>query len=537
MTVTVDPADAPARQHRAWPLQAYFAVLVAVFVVAAAAAAVYVHVQSGHDERQAATADARFSARTAAGQLGEDMGLVKTTVRNLAANPQVAKGLAHPAGCTLTFGNGGADASHLEILQATGKSVCTSRHLPGATKADYAGASWLAAARRGPIFRAPVADPLTHTIVALTVYPLAGGKGFVAGFVDLRPLGPKLATLYGGGNRNVFLVTTSDNKRVVARSLDPGRWVGASLAGTSFAAGSRGPERRDLVGKTRIFQQATVPGLGWKLYVGIDKADAVAAGSRLEHRQLWIIVIGLLGILLASLLVYRRVARPIELLGAAVRASGSNSPRAPVPTRGPSEVAALADDINGLIASANRESLERRRAEEQVGMLAAIVESTQDAVIGKSLDGTIESWNAGAEGMYGYTVAEAAGQSIAFIMAPDVVGELPSMLERVSQGKAIEDMETVHIRKDGQAIDVSLTISPIKARRRRRGGSVDDRARHRRPHACGARPAAVGGELSPALRATSRADVALRPGDASVPRRQRGGGRELRLHRSRSSCR
>jgi two-component system cell cycle sensor histidine kinase/response regulator CckA len=457
------PHDPGERRRHAWPLQAYFAVLVAVFIVAAAAAAVFVHIQANRDARQAATADARFAAKTAAGQLGEQIALVKASAADLAANPQIVNSLAHPAGCTLTFGNGGADTSHLEILDANGKSVCTSRHLAAAPSADYSSAAWLARARQAPIFAAPVADPPTHSIVAVSVYPFAGGKGFVAGFVDLLPVGPKLASLYSGGRRVVFLVTTRDRKTVVARSIDPHRWVGASLARVSFAATS-GAEGRDLDGTVRLFEQATVPGTGWKFYVGIDKAEAVAAGRRLERRQLWIIVGGLIGILLASLLVYRRVARPIEQLGAAVRASGDSSPRAPVPAAGPAEVSALADDINGLISSVNQESLERLRAEEQVGTLAAIVESTQEAVIAKSLDGTIETWNAGAERLYGYTAAEAVGRNVAFLTPPDQQDEAAPLLERLARGESIVDLETVRIRKDGETIDVSLTISPIRAR-------------------------------------------------------------------------
>jgi two-component system cell cycle sensor histidine kinase/response regulator CckA len=450
------------KRRHAWPLQAYFAVLVALFVVAAAAAAVFVHVQANRDARQAAATDARFAAKTAAGQLGRDIGLVKAAAANLAANPQIANTLAHPAGCTLSFGSGGADRSHLEILDATGTSVCTSRHSAGAAIADYAGAAWLAEARRGPVFSAPVADSLTRRPVALVAYPFAGGKGFVAGFVDLRPLGPHLASQYSGGRKVVFLVTSRDGRKIVARSIDPKRWVGASLPAASSA--SNGTEGRDLDGTMRLYQQATVPGVGWRFFVGIDKAEAVAAGKRLEQRQLLIIVAGLIGVLLASLLVYRRVARPIELLGAAVRASGSHGPRAPVSTGGPAEVAALADDINGLISSVNQESAERRRAEEQVSRLAAIVESTQDAIIGKSLDGTIESWNAGAERMYGYTAAEAVGKNVSFLMSPEHATELPSILERLARGEAIVDMETARIRKDGTSIDVSLTISPTRAR-------------------------------------------------------------------------
>ena len=93
---------------------------------------------------------------------------------------------------------------------------------------------------------------------------------------------------------------------------------------------------------------------------------------------------------------------------------------------------------------------------------AAIVESSDDAIIGKSLDGTITSWNAGAERLYGYSAAEAIGQSISLIAPPDRPDEVPALLERIKRGESVDHYETVHIRKDGQRIDVSLTVSPIK---------------------------------------------------------------------------
>jgi two-component system cell cycle sensor histidine kinase/response regulator CckA len=461
------PAAGDGNRRRTWPLRAYFALLLGLFVVAAGAAAIYVHVQANRDARHAAAADARFAATTAATQLGQEITLVRASAANLASNPQIAATIAHPAGCTLTFGSGGADRSHLEILDASGRSVCTSRHEGARKVADYRGVTWLSKARRGPIFLAPVKDPLTGRFVALSVHPF-GSKGFVAGFVDLVPLGPQLAKLYGAGHPVVFTVTTPDMKKVVARSIDPKRWVGASLPGPASGRSPNVSEGRDLDGTVRLFQHATVPGVGWTFYVGIDKTQAVAAGKRLEERQLEIIIFGLLATLLGALLVYRRVVRPIERLGAAVRTSGAHAPHAPVAVEGPAEVAALADDINGLISSVNEESLERQRAEKQVGMLAALVESSQDAIIGKSLDGTIESWNTGAERMYGYTAAEAVGRNISFLSPSDRVDEVPAMLEQLGRGEAIEDMETVRIRKDGEPIDVSLTISPTRAR----GGDI-----------------------------------------------------------------
>jgi PAS domain S-box-containing protein len=100
--------------------------------------------------------------------------------------------------------------------------------------------------------------------------------------------------------------------------------------------------------------------------------------------------------------------------------------------------------------------------------LAAIVESSDDAIIGKTLDGTIISWNRGAERIYGYSPSEAIGRSISMLVPPDRPDELPKILARLREGKRIDHYQTVRVRKDGQRIDVSVTISPV----RRKSGEI-----------------------------------------------------------------
>ena len=105
---------------------------------------------------------------------------------------------------------------------------------------------------------------------------------------------------------------------------------------------------------------------------------------------------------------------------------------------------------------------EKKRAEERIRELGAIVESSDDAILAKTLDGIITRWNKGAEKLYGYTESEAIGQHISILAPPARYDELPEILCRLARGEALNHYETVRRRKDGREIQVSLTISPIR---------------------------------------------------------------------------
>jgi PAS domain S-box-containing protein len=94
--------------------------------------------------------------------------------------------------------------------------------------------------------------------------------------------------------------------------------------------------------------------------------------------------------------------------------------------------------------------------------LASIVSSCSDAIIGKTLQGTVVSWNNGAEKLYGYTAAEMVGRPIT-LLCPDYRPEdLTEAMDRIRQGEKVEQLETVRVRKDGAPVEVSLVVSPIK---------------------------------------------------------------------------
>ncbi|HVG21980.1 MAG TPA: PAS domain S-box protein [Blastocatellia bacterium] len=104
----------------------------------------------------------------------------------------------------------------------------------------------------------------------------------------------------------------------------------------------------------------------------------------------------------------------------------------------------------------------RKRAEEASAHLAAIVESSDDAIVSKDLQGTITSWNKGAEKLFGYTVAEAVGRPVTMLIPSQYIDEEPRILEKIRRGETIDHYETVRQRKDGSLVDISLTVSPIR---------------------------------------------------------------------------
>ena len=105
---------------------------------------------------------------------------------------------------------------------------------------------------------------------------------------------------------------------------------------------------------------------------------------------------------------------------------------------------------------------ERKLAERAALLLGAIVDSSDDAIISKNLDGTITSWNKGAERVFGYTAEETIGQPVIMLIPPDRLQEEPDILARLKRGERVDHFETVRRRKDGTLIDISLTISPVK---------------------------------------------------------------------------
>ncbi|MFZ2445612.1 MAG: PAS domain S-box protein [Syntrophobacteraceae bacterium] len=130
----------------------------------------------------------------------------------------------------------------------------------------------------------------------------------------------------------------------------------------------------------------------------------------------------------------------------------------------PVEVSSRGMTLQGkrTLVSVVRDITERKRAREVRNRLAAIVEGSEDAIISKTLDGTITSWNGGSEIVYGYSAEEAVGRPINLLIPPDRGDEMRDVLEKIARGERIVQYETERLRRDGRRISVSLSVSPIR---------------------------------------------------------------------------
>jgi PAS domain S-box-containing protein len=225
------------------------------------------------------------------------------------------------------------------------------------------------------------------------------------------------------------------------------------------------------------FAPAMLSGSEWVAVIeAVPNAAFMAPAAAIRNSS---ILVGLIAVLCAAalaLLIARSLTRPIVELTRAVEAAPRDGMAAiPVAAGGETGVLARAfahvmDEANAKTVALEREVEEHRRTiaardhhAERERLFSAAVESSNDAIITMSLDGTITGWNSAAERLFGYTAAEAAGKNISLIIPADRLSEVQDTVRRIGWGESIEHNETVRLRKDGSLVEVSLSISPIKA--------------------------------------------------------------------------
>jgi len=275
----------------------------------------------------------------------------------------------------------------------------------------------------------------------------------------------------------------------VARSREHEQWLAkpasealrALMAGGSEGAGPS----VTLEGQQIYAAFSRSPTTGWSVAAGLPR-EAIDGPVRRSYLTVGLgLALSLALGLLASSLAARSVSRPIDALRLAAQAVGRGE-RSPPPSTGLPEVREVADALvsahaarekqleaeraaradaeaashakDELLAAQQREDVSARR-------LAAIVDSSDDAIVSKTLDGVVTSWNPAAERMFGYPAAEAIGRHITLIIPTERRAEEDEVLARIRRGQKIDHFDTVRVAKDGRRIEISLTVSPVRSSR------------------------------------------------------------------------
>ncbi|MET0706643.1 MAG: PAS domain S-box protein, partial [Tardiphaga sp.] len=288
-------------------------------------------------------------------------------------------------------------------------------------------------------------------------------------------------TIYVVNKQGDYLIHPNRSREFGALLGKPNDWKAdfphlASQAGATQGSTDIVPDQAARPGGIAL-APALLAGVEW---VGViesaPNAVIMAPAASIRNTSLLVGGIAVLSAAVLALLIARSLTRPIVQLTEAVQGVASNKKIAiPVEARGETGVLARAfahafKEINAKTAALQQEVQEHRRTEaardhhaEREQLFSAAVESSNDAIITASLDGTITGWNSAAERLFGYSAAEATGKNITLLVPEDRLPELQDALRRIGWGESIEHSETERLRKGGQRIQVSLSISPIKS--------------------------------------------------------------------------
>jgi PAS domain S-box-containing protein len=335
-----------------------------------------------------------------------------------------------------------------------------------------------------------IETPHVPTLRVATTVLTPSGKPFGIAIinVDMRPAFDRVRSavrqggqIYVVNKRSDYLVDPDPMREFGSQLGKPTNWQSdfpylASLAGATQAVAYVVPDQAGRPGGAAL-APALLAGKEWVAVIEtVPNAVFMAPAAAIRQTTM---LVGLIAVLCAAalaVLVARSLTGPIRRLTAAVEGTSSNSPIA-VPVDARSETGVLARAFARMMSEANakttaleREVLEHRRTEAardhyaaRERIFSAAVESSNDSVVTYTLDGTISGWNPAAERLYGYSAAEVVGSNIYRLVDPDRSNETDDNLRRTARGEAVEPFETVRRRKDGSAVEISLSVSPIKA--------------------------------------------------------------------------
>jgi len=450
---------------RGWSLRQYVSLFIAVLLGVAALAAIAVRAMGEQDARQSAQADATFAAQRVATQLKSGFDQIQSLSVPVVKNPGLAQAFADPTACRIGYAPiAPFSTGHIDLVRLDGSVVCSSgRSIISGPSWNYAGQPWLLSA--DPIVVSPVVDAETGNEVVVISYPIPGLGAFVW-LLDVAPLGPHLASEFGSGVHQLeFLITSSDGRLVVARSIEPARWVASNLSSTAFVRTTDPATRSDLNGTRRIYASTVIEPAGWHVYVGADELAALSTADQVANRGLAIILAGMGVMLIGVFVVYRRIAEPVRRLSLVMRGTTAGLAVNAVAGTGAAEVTGLAEDFDRLMATVKDELAVRLSGEN-----AALVSERNYRMLFQGhpqpmwlYDVTTLAFlevNDAAVERYGYSREEFLAMTIKDIRPPQ---DVPKFLELTAElSPAIERTGPWrHRLKDGTYIQVLITSHPV----------------------------------------------------------------------------
>jgi PAS domain S-box-containing protein len=306
--------------------------------------------------------------------------------------------------------------------------------------------------------------------------------------VDMRPIFNHLrasmrpgAQLYVVNSKGEYLFHPDPQKEFASKRGVTARWQDdfPSLAAAINTTRSFAHIVQDEHGRPGgvAFAPALLAGQEWVAVIEtIPNTAFMAPALAIRKTALQVGLIAMLAAAALAFVVARSLTRPVNQLTAAIEGIGRGEHvRIPVDAGGETGVLARAffrvlDEVRAKTAELEREVQEHYLTEAardhfaaRERLYSAAVESSSDAIVTNSLDGTITAWNPAAERIFGYPAEEAVGQDIDMIVPPDRIGEAREILERIGRGERIQQYETVRLCKDGALIEVALSVSPIKS--------------------------------------------------------------------------
>lgn len=337
----------------------------------------------------------------------------------------------------------------MNLLRPFGSPLPISREMEAIKKVSETGRPFVTNLFRGTVaekYLIGVDVPVIRDGKVRYVLAASGSPAFLASLLSQERPSPD------------WHITVIDrNKTIIAGTHNIDRLLGkpaASLFGAKSDEGRKAISRRVLPEGLDAYVALHRSELsGWTVAV----AAPLSSLDSLVRRSIMLLLFGGTALLLAGIFLAvvfgRRIANSISALANSAAALGRGET--------PKTIASPISEVNQVAWVIEDAAVRRKLAEEAALRLAAIVESSDDAIIGKTLDGIIVSWNRGAEKIYGYSAQEVIGQSVSILIPPGHPDELPVILEKLKNGEHINHFETLRIRKDSRQVRVSLTVSPI----------------------------------------------------------------------------